>query len=894
MKVNKNTLIILSLFSMLARGESLENKIQAGIDGIKAIERNTVYDRTLVHNRPSSTHVKTNEKLNVTYNADTDGGRSYVVFSNGEPDSVKLVNNAVLGSGAEVFAGQHGPYYKGFVYFENNNTINGYAPNVEGVNINAKNVYIKNSKIGDRKSVIKGSLDVYSTIIALENEGEIFHTINLTANKVFVINKEDAKLHNTYLNGYNNENLEKSEINLINKGEINYLGADYATNIEITNDKLINKLSINNDDYYSADFNKANVKFLNTENGFIKTEIFRIETNKLDFENRGIIGSEIVDDGEYYYNNRDISIVANTGKVVNKNTINTNLEINSETIGDYIDLKSVIDEERKTYPDLEVHLEDGELKGNLYLKRKDVNGTIVSVKSEKNITGYISGSEGDNDTLVLLGEGKKEDQFFYGIEKLHLKDSDWSFGSVYDDIRDEIILDNSKLTIDRGRLDSKKTEIGENSTLKITSRLSMTTEIKNSGTIQLENNPKDATSLEITGNYVGDNGKILMRALIDNEPSEYYNTSDKIYISGNASGNTGVEISNPGSTLSKRWKDRLEMISTGSSTPDAFTLLNPIHGAYRYKWYLENNNWYLEQEFVKPTDDLGIILNSMEKGQHEFNLTYYDHDRETYKEGQELWTKVTNMTSKNVLSDRDNINIPIKSNLTSVFLGYDLGVKKEEKNVYKYGIYGNLGMDNVKSGETKVSGISGAFGLGIYGTWRNDNWYADGWLNYTYMQNRINTEVPINFGVNVFKASAELGTDGNMYLGNMRLHAKHYAQFIYSYILTPKLEQTKDIEYLGNSNLRTKLGTNLTLHTGKKYLNPFIDFNWNYDVNLVGVKVDDINYYLDGNKNMLELKWGLKDIEINDRLNMWANAVHCFGERGYRANGVQLGMLYKY
>ncbi|CAM3225996.1 autotransporter outer membrane beta-barrel domain-containing protein [Streptobacillus ratti] len=96
------------------------------------------------------------------------------------------------------------------------------------------------------------------------------------------------------------------------------------------------------------------------------------------------------------------------------------------------------------------------------------------------------------------------------------------------------------------------------------------------------------------------------------------------------------------------------------------------------------------------------------------------------------------------------------------------------------------------------------------------------------------------------------------------------------------------------SNLRSRLGTNITMYTDVSNVNPYVEFNWNYDVNLAGVKVSDAGYYYNANKNTFELKWGLRDVNLNNKLSVWLNVAHRFNEVGYRANGVDLGLLYKF
>ncbi|WP_155732992.1 hypothetical protein, partial [Streptobacillus moniliformis] len=77
-----------------------------------------------------------------------------------------------------------------------------------------------------------------------------------------------------------------------------------------------------------------------------------------------------------------------------------------------------------------------------------------------------------------------------------------------------------------------------------------------------------------------------------------------------------------------------------------------------------------------------------------------------------------------------------------------------------------------------------------------------------------------------------------------------YEQLIFSYVSNPNIE---DVNNLNNVNIKSRLGTNLTLFTHFKNINPYIEFNWIYDTRLVGVRVEKEEYLYNNNKNTFEL-----------------------------------------
>ncbi|WP_143604310.1 autotransporter domain-containing protein, partial [Streptobacillus ratti] len=504
------------------------------------------------------------------------------------------------------------------------------------------------------------------------------------------------------------------------------------------------------------------------------------------------------------------------------------------------------------------------------------------IKSMDNVTGTLDSSIGDNDTLRLIGNGEVKDKNkFKDFEKINLQNSNWTFSNDEYKVHNEILVENATLNINKATLETKNFVNDKTSTINAleNSKVEVTDKFTNKGTISFLKNKKETDIFDIKGNYDGEHGKLLMRTYIEK------NKSDMLKIDGTVTGKTGIEISNPNSTLSKRFKGKLKLIETKDSTQDAFNLLNPEHGIYRYKLELENNNWYLTQNYNKSV--LGIITNSMDKIRNEYNLTYHDHNKIEDSKNDRLWTKVSNITSNNILVDDKGDKINVDSNTTNIFMGYDIDERNVKDNRYRYGVFGNIMYDRAKTRDENKIGNSGIFGLGVYGTWNNKHFYTDSWLNYTYSQNILETKDRLSYGIHGIKASVEVGTGGDMYVGKSRIHANLYEQLIYSYITNPNVD---DIKSLNNSNLRSRLGTNIAMYTDISNVNPYVEFNWNYDVNLAGVKVSDAGYYYNANKNTFELKWGLRDVNLNNKLSVWLNVAHRFNEVGYRANGVDLGL----
>ncbi|WP_064615404.1 pertactin-like passenger domain-containing protein [Streptobacillus moniliformis] len=850
---NKYMGYVFLLMSILANAETVDEKINEDIKKMNEIESKIKYDKTY-KDPEGEINVGNDEKANFEFNKDFTISKSAKIYSKEKelPNSLKIVNNAnisleknkefVIAPGIE--PGIEG--YSNLIHMVNNKKIE-TSENERLIDLRAKNIYFKNSANAIIENKLKED-NIYRTAIelfgeeltVLDNAGTIYgYSLLHGITKLSVINRKTG-----IIDGYLSLLSHQGSLNLKNEGKIRgeRIYTKYMSESTFVNSGTIDVKMIDYNLSEISDEDKG-TNFLNDKTGIIKIENMFFTLLNLNFQNFGNIEAS-----------GKIEISSSNGKIENNNRIKGNVNISHF---DDVDGK------------LLVNLQNGVLEGDLKLEKEGFNETIVTIKSMSNVTGNLI-SEGNNDTLRLIGSGEvKSKDKFKDFEKIHLQNSDWTFNDEEYKVNNEILVEASKLSIKKGDLKTKKFTNNERSTINILKDSNIEVEDKfvNKGLISFLNSKDNTSNLSIKGNYVGENSKLLMRTYIDK------NESDILKLDGSASGSTGVEISNPNSTLNKRMKNKLKLIETKSSTKDAFTLLNSEYGIYRYGLNLEGNDWYLSQKYNKLV--LGVIANSIYKAKNEFNLKYSDHNG-----NDRFWSKSSTIFSKNTFTNNNGYNLNLSSNTTNIFVGYDIG----KKDQYKYGVFGNIGFEKISKGET------GVFGLGLYGTWNNKHFYADSWLNYMYSQNRINTDDVFSYGLHTFKSSIEVGTKGDMYIGKNRLVCNLYEQLIFSYVSNPNIE---DVNNLNNVNIKSRLGTNLTLFTHFKNINPYIEFNWSYDTRLVGVRVEKEEYLYNNNKNTFELKWGLREMNVNDRLSMWVNIVHRFNEAGYMANGVEAGMVYK-
>ncbi|WP_064590329.1 autotransporter domain-containing protein [Streptobacillus moniliformis] len=859
--------IFLTSFSIISNSEQSTEKIvdemiKKDFEKIEEIEKQIIYDEDGVEKTGDTFRVKDGKNGNIIINEDISSSE-VIVNSNANANSLIFENNANISSSKEIILGGKETFqkdkvidevhYRKLVYVINNKEITQKGEG-SALDLNAPYVHYVNSE----NSVLKGSLGIGAEKLAfLDNYGMIETLSFVSQNTGSIINGKHGIIKNFKMAG-------AGDLSLKNEGTINnglFVDVNTAVSRIVNSGTIKGELYIQNTDLDINDDRES--IFLNTKTGVIKdASDHMMSVLNMNFQNFGTIETE-----------NDFQLYALRGKIDNNGKIKGNMIIE--------DPSSNIDDKKEEISPLRVNLQNGVLEGNLLLSRKGFKETIVTIKSMDNVTGELDSTEGDNDTLRLIGEGKITDSNkFKEFEKLHLDSSKWEFINEEYKVNNEILVENSNPSIRKAKLKTKKFTNNERSTINVLEASNIEVEDKfvNKGLISFLNSKDNTSNLSIKGNYIGENSKLLMRTYIDELKS------DKLKLDGSVNGSTGVEISNPNSTLDKRMKNKLKLIETKSSTKDAFTLLNSEYGIYKYGLNLEGNDWYLNQTYNMPI--IGIILNSTNNARNEFNLTFNDHNESIANK--KLWTKLSKIYSNNILSGDNKFNLPIKSNTSNIFMGYDLVESNIKDRTYKYGVFGNVGFDKANN-----LGKTNAFGLGIYGTFKNNNWYVDSWLNYMYLKNRIAIKNELRYINHALKASLEIGTRGDMYIGKMRLHSSHYWQLIYSHIFNTGLKYDEDVKYFGNSNIKSRLGTNLTLFTHFKNINPYLEFNWIYDTRLVGVRVEKEEYLYNNNKNTFELKWGLREMNVNDRLSMWVNIVHRFNEAGYRANGAEFGVQYK-
>ncbi|WP_336819913.1 autotransporter outer membrane beta-barrel domain-containing protein, partial [Cedecea sp. MMO-103] len=121
----------------------------------------------------------------------------------------------------------------------------------------------------------------------------------------------------------------------------------------------------------------------------------------------------------------------------------------------------------------------------------------------------------------------------------------------------------------------------------------------NSGLVMINNGATNAgQTLAVEGDWTGNGGTVSLGTVLGGDDS----LTDKLTISGNASGTTYIRVANEGG-IGAQTLEGIEVISTGNSASGAFIQKGRIvAGSYEYHLQqgtpsgMNNNNWYLTSQ----------------------------------------------------------------------------------------------------------------------------------------------------------------------------------------------------------------------------------------------------------------------------------------------------------
>lgn len=186
-----------------ARKESITNEINKAVEDIKNKEKALTYDT--FEDSQLGLARKKNQNISGVFNKHNENGAAYLFDVGGSNstvvDNLKLINNANIASGSEVFSDQWlKPGIKYLAYIENNANITGkgtYNPTEHGIFLHSsRDFYFKNS--GKITSIIRNEIAASNNLI-LENDGSgnMLDKFDFHGKNIYFLNNENSRLANS-------------------------------------------------------------------------------------------------------------------------------------------------------------------------------------------------------------------------------------------------------------------------------------------------------------------------------------------------------------------------------------------------------------------------------------------------------------------------------------------------------------------------------------------------------------------------------------------------------------------------------------------------------------------------------------------------------------------------
>lgn len=464
--------------------------------------------------------------------------------------------------------------------------------------------------------------------------------------------------------------------------------------------------------------------------------------------------------------------------------------------------------------------------------------------------------------------------------------------------------------------------------------VTVTGDMTNSGTLFINNgNGTVENRYTQNGNWFGDTGSTVHMAAITEKDGSL---TDKLIITGDATGSTVVSVSNLGGKGAKTING-IELIDVwGDSSDNAFIQAGRIvAGAYDYRliegdaFGQDSESWYLTSKQLTNDDnyrpEAGAYTANLIAANTMFNLSLNDRAVETdYIDEATGALKATSLWMRNVgghqrfaMNDGQN---KTQANRYVLQIGSDIREwSKNGNDSYRLGVmagYANQQGNtyNHSSGNNAKSQING-YSMGAYATYFQDEknkngLYADTWLQYNWFNNTVsgNDLASESYKSSGVTASLEGGytfSVGSYYSGDGMMNAFYLqpkAQVIWMGVKAKNHTESNGsvVQGNGNDNIQTRLGVKAIL-SGQSHLDkgterqfrPFVEGNWLNNTQQYGVIMDGVASSVQGTRNIAELKAGVEG-SISKNVDLWFGVTQQVGDKSYSDTQGSLGGRYHF
>ncbi|EBF9516705.1 fibronectin-binding autotransporter adhesin ShdA [Salmonella enterica subsp. enterica serovar Kingston] len=444
-------------------------------------------------------------------------------------------------------------------------------------------------------------------------------------------------------------------------------------------------------------------------------------------------------------------------------------------------------------------------------------------------------------------------------------------------------------------------------------------------------------TLYVDGDYIGNGGSLYLNTVLGDDDS----ATDKLVITGDASGSTDLYINGIGSGA--QTTNGIEVVDVGgTSTSDAFVLKNEVNASlytYRLYWNESDNDWYLASKAQSDDDDSGGDVTPPDDGDDGGNVTppddggdvapqyradigaymgnqwmarnlqmqtLYDREGSQYRNADgSVWAR---FKAGKAESEAVSGNIDMDSNYSQFQLGGDIlawGNGQQSVTVGVMASYINADTDSTGNrgadgSQFTSSGNVDGYNLGVYATWFADaqthsGVYVDSWYQYGFYNNSVESgdAGSESYDSTANAVSLETGYRYDIALSNGNtVSLTPQAQVVWQNYSADSVKDNYGTRIDGQDgdSWTTRLGLRVDgkLYKGSRtVIQPFAEANWLHTSDDVSVSFDDATVKQDLPANRAELKVGLQaDID-----KQWSVRAQVAGQTGSNDFGDLNGSL---
>lgn len=476
--------------------------------------------------------------------------------------------------------------------------------------------------------------------------------------------------------------------------------------------------------------------------------------------------------------------------------------------------------------------------------------------------------------------------------------------------------------------------------------------LTNSGTLYFSQNGSTAgTVLNITGDYIGQNGTLVMNGVLGEDNS----LVDQLQIAGNATGTTNVQVHNLGGHGAQT-VEGLQIIDIGgTSNHDAFIQDGRIvAGAYEYQLVQGNasqsdtQGWYLTSLYVPPPPPLdppidpnpgdnggnpqppGIrvirpegaaYLSNLAAANTMFNLRLHDRQNQIANTSTSDASHASHNPSftpwvrydyrHNDFKDSSG-QLSSKGHSNVIQIGTSLFEHATENygrvNIGVIGGYGRYSGDSTNAlNGYKTSNKLEGYQAGVYGTWygqtdQKGGPYVDTWLMWNHFNADVNGQglAQESYHLNGLSASIEAGYTINAgQLGDYNTWVEPQVQLIWMGVKPRDHTETNGTLITGQeNNLQTRVGARFSASPDQGTANqttfaPYLETNWLHNTKPYNINMDAVSVGQAGSRNIAEIRTGIQ-AQFGTNTNLWFDLGYQAGSDDYKSTQFRIGLNYAF